>query len=599
MDGHGIMWATLADGNGVARLDPAQVRDGTSDGITIIRLDDCPVQPACVPEIPPVPNVGPTRIPTRVKSMLDGDGNTILWFVEAGASNIGVLHLSPDGRKLDEAHFPCGCISIESLDLAPDGSIWFTQLIENQIGRLVPDQSRLFSPAAARREHYDIPRKVLVPQPPRFPNLMTSLPLSVAVDGRGRVWFSESSLSSAAYLEPDKAQPNTSKGFTEFELPHSAFRSAAAPNDVTVDRANSFWWAGEYGDQIEQLTPDGEVGLRFRGSVRRGITEGPVTDKDGNLWVVETGGNLLTRITGVTEGPLVPQGLPTAYEADTTNDTLTGARLRDTTSVEIAVVRGADVVARADAPVRDGGFSIAAADWSGAADAIRPDDTIRIHPVGRYARATLSFRVARLSAAAGGSGPRSASSSVATVAATFRTITHFGFETGGDGSATTTAPTRPGGAGSRPAACAIKHWVSGTARGPKLPLLGMTRARLRACLGAPTSTKGARWRYGRGLVVTLRSGRVARFMLRDRRLRSARGGVGVGSPARRLATVLRGVRRDPRTGDRRAVVSLGRGRYADIKIRVDRRGRISRIDVAAAKRSQLDAFGRRLLRRHA
>src|SRR3954462_5857791 len=104
---------------------------------------------------------------------------------------------------------------------------------------------------------------------------MTSLPLSVAVDGRGRVWFSESALSSIAWLDPEQAKPNTSQGFSEVELPHRAFRSVASPADIAVDRANNLWWAGEYGDQIEQITPAGEIGMRLRPPGRRRGHPGP------------------------------------------------------------------------------------------------------------------------------------------------------------------------------------------------------------------------------------------------------------------------------------------------------------------------------------
>ncbi|MBA3327041.1 MAG: hypothetical protein H0T43_01900, partial [Solirubrobacterales bacterium] len=423
VDGRGIVWATLASGNALLRINPALVQAGTSQGMKVIPLEACPTSiQRCRPEMPPVPNEGPTRRPTRIKSMIDGLGHTVLWFAEAGASGIGAMRVTEDGTKLNEAHFDCGCLAPESIDLGPDGSVWFTQIFENRIGRLRPDPTSPYSSSAVRLDHYDIPGAAQVADPVAPGGVVfTSLPLSIAVDGRNRVWFSESALSGIAWLDPATAVPSPASaptcpqprtgtcaaartGFTEIEQPGSDFRSPSAPADVTVDRANNFWWAGEYGDQIEQVRPDGAKGLSFRGSVRRGLTEGPVADAQGNLWTVETGGNLITRISGVTEGPLRPFGTPSSYVANIAGDTVTGADLRDADTVVVRVVRGSAVVASATVPVAGGAFDVSGADWGTAADPVRADDTVRIQPRGRFERTELSFRVANLTAAVQGDG---------------------------------------------------------------------------------------------------------------------------------------------------------------------------------------------------
>jgi hypothetical protein len=464
------------------------------------------------------------------------------------------------------------------------------------------------------------------------------------------VWFSESACSSIAYLDPSKAQAGTSQGFTELEQPGSAFRSPSAPADIAVDRGNNLWWAGEYGDQIEQLKPSGDNGLRFRGSVRRGLTEGPIADEAGNLWVVESGGNLITRISGVTQGRLVPFGLPAGLEANTSDDTLTGERLRDTSSVTVRVFRGGNLVAQADAPVSGGRFTIGDGDWEGDGDAVAGDDIVRVQPKGQFDRAELDFRVARLSASVGADGAvtgqataagqaladrvqvasddGSGSSGIdgadgawrvqlngpasgrvswtgATVAAGFRTVTRFDAPSQGGGATTDQgAPVGDGGgpvepprsgdqqaqpqppAGdkpksggssktpARPAACTSRQWLHGSAKAPKVLLLGMTTSRLRACLGRPTSSTATKWRYGKGLTITLRRGRVTGYALTDRRFRSARGKAGVGGTLRNLRKALPGLRRVARSTDHRA--TLGR---TQIRVRVDRRGRITRIAV--------------------
>ena len=679
VDARGIVWTTLASGNAIARIDPAKVRDGTGNGITILELDPCPATgDRCQAEIPPIPNERPTRRPTRIKSMIDGHGHTVLWFTETAFASLGVMRVDEAGHEITQSHFACGCLAPETLDLGADGSVWFTQIFENRIGRLRPDATRPYASSAARLDRYDIPRGAEVFDPIAPGGVVnTALPLSIAVDGRNRVWFSESSLGAVAWLDPAVAVPATpgapksTAGFHEIDLPGSAFRSPAAPADIAVDRANSFWWAGEYGDQIEQLQADDTQGLRFRGSARRGLTEGPVTDAQGNLWVVETGANLITRISGVTEGPLRPFDLPAAYAADTDLDRLSGLRLHDTTSVQVTVSRAGSAVASADVPVADGAFSIAGADWRGAsaADPIRADDVVRIQPRGPFARTPLSFRVAALTAAvqadgslagtasaAGGAladqvsielagapalsapinggsaawhvtppapvpstGTGTVAWSGATVAGTFRTVSHFGPPApAAPGSAAGPVPATGAGTGvarpvspatpkpapapgpttpARSAACRAGHWLAAGTRRPRVLLLGMTRAQLRDCLGPPLrgGAAAARWSYDRGLSVRLRAGTVSAFSLRGTRLRTSRSRATVGSTLAQLQRDLPGLRRDPRTGLRRLVVAHANGRYADVTVRLDRRRRVVAITAALRSRSQLDAVGRSML----
>ncbi|HUR84865.1 MAG TPA: hypothetical protein VMY78_05930 [Solirubrobacteraceae bacterium] len=466
VDGRGIVFTTLSSGNAIARINPSQVQNATDQGMTILPLDACPID-VCRPEVPPVPNEQPTRRPTRIKSYIDGQGHTVLWFTEAGASRIGVMRVSQAGTVLNQAHFECACEFPESLDLGPDGSVWFAEIFENRIGRVIPDPLRPFAASAATVQHFDIPSSTPVEQPPLTTAVNTSLPLSLAVDGRNRVWFSQSSLSGAAYLDPAAAQPGTSQGCHEFGLPDSDFHSPAAPADVMVDRANNFWWTGEYGDQIEQRKPDTSPGLRFRGSVRRGLTEGPVADAQGNLWVVESGGNLITRISGVTAGPLRPAGLPAGFEADTTRDRVSGARLADATSVEVRVVRADNVVASASVPVSGGSFDVAAADWQGATeDEIRPDDVVRVFPKGPHDRTELSFAVARLAGAIRPDGSLAGTAFSGTQALSDRiTVTAGGVTdtapiTGGSG-AWSIAPPQP----LAPDAALSLSWSSATVAG--------------------------------------------------------------------------------------------------------------------------------------
>src|SRR4029077_19873710 len=76
VDGHGIVWAPLADGNSIARLEPADASAGSSNGIRVYPLSACP---SCEPAFPPEPGVveTPSSAPEQMALQEDGAGNTI------------------------------------------------------------------------------------------------------------------------------------------------------------------------------------------------------------------------------------------------------------------------------------------------------------------------------------------------------------------------------------------------------------------------------------------------------------------------------------------------------------------------------------------
>jgi streptogramin lyase len=651
VDAHGIVWATLPLGNAIARLDPGQASAGTSAGIRIYKLHDCPGEgapgPGCEEPFPPEPDVPPTRQPLQMKTMLDGDGNTVLWFTETGADRIGVLRVDRDGRQLNLEDLPCGCSRPLGIGLDPDGSIWFTSEGDNRIGRLSPGQARPYSPSTAQLEHFDIPSRELVEDPGQ-PPVETSAPHSLALDPEGRVWFSEEATAKVAFLDPARARPGTSQGFTEFPLPTTEFGGRAAPADLAIDQAGTAYFADEYGDQIMSATPAG-VGRSWRPAERQSLTDSPLVDAEGNLWFVEHGANLLTRVAGVTAGVPVP-GPPPLLQADTSQDRLTGRGLRDAESVDVAVLRDGSEVAHADSvPLRAGAFTLGSGGdaWqTAAADPIRAGDRIRVATHGRFRRSALTFTVAALEAgfgpdgavtgraAAGGEAlagavelrvggasgragidpddgryglglarqPTGTSGTVswtgATVAAAFRTVTGFAVPGDPPPEGSTPAPEGSTPAKSapprgRPAparrGCANAPWIRRSSRGRRLMLLGRPAAAVRGCLGSPSSRRrlrgGERWRYGRSLELRFVRGRVRSFTLLDGRFRSSPGSAGVGSRPSALRRVVGHLRYDDRGRSYRAVIRSGALR-AEMRARRSRTrpARIVRITVTLRAR---------------
>jgi hypothetical protein len=188
----------------------------------------------------------------------------------------------------------------------------------------------------------------------------------------------------------------------------------------------------------------------------------------------------------------------------------------------------------------------------------------------------------------------------------FRTVTSFG-PAAGSGATDGSAPgsggggegdSPGGGKGSERAAdvCRDRLWLVRKGARRRVPLLGASPAKVRACLGRPTSRSRRghveRWRYGRGLEVRFAGGEAIGLTLRDKRFRSLPDGLAVGARSRTMGRAL-GVRS---LLHHRALLRRHDGRYADVKVSV-RRGRVTRIVVSLRRYSGLDAAARRLVGR--
>ena len=671
VDGRGVVWATLGVGNGIARIDPEQMRDGTTAGARVYNLEPCGAD-GCVPPFVPEPGVEPSREPLQMEVALDADGNTAVWFTELAADRIGLLLVAPDGRLLREEHFNCVCRAPGGLALDAEGDVWFTEMVDNRIGRISPSVSAPWSPSASTLRHYKIPSAVetVEPELSRTP-ILTSNPHSLALDRRGRIWFTESATGKLGALDPAQAVANTTAGMQEIDVPRNEFGGEAVPADLAVDRKNDVFWTDEYGDAVGQLhgdgaKPDWSVERLLRPGARRSLTDQPVLEPNGDLWFLETAGGLVTRVKGASAGAPLPAAAPVIEAAP---GAVSGSGLREVDTVDVTVRRNGAVAGRREGvAVRDGAFS---ADVTA-----RAGDRVTVQPQGTHPHPPLSFTVASLSAtvadgrvdgtalaggeplagkvevrwtdplraliSAGdgrfslvlpdGAAPRSASLawSFATAGAMYRTVASLEVPAGGDpapdpgtgSGGSNPEPSTGGGAmaprtGSAPAAtptpvptakapktsatrdpdCRDHVWLTTSGRKRTVPLLGLTAARLKACAGDPAQT-GRRgrddvWRFDRGLEVQLRGGRVQGFTLRGPGWSSRPGTLGVGASATRLARSLGAV--DRRRTGLRAVLDHGRS-GADVRVSV-RSGRVTRIAVTLRSRGDLDAAGRRLLRR--
>jgi virginiamycin B lyase len=157
----------------------------------------------------------------------------------------------------------------------PDGNLWFTDAVNNLIGRITPFGSITeFSVPTPNAGVYDI-----------------------ASGPDGNLWFTESVANKVARITPSGV-------VTEFPIPTSSSR----PTEITAGADGNLWFAETNGNKIARLTPGGvmtEFTVPTPSSRPYKITLGP----DGNLWFTEAYASKVGRIT--------PNGVVTEFVAPT------------------------------------------------------------------------------------------------------------------------------------------------------------------------------------------------------------------------------------------------------------------------------------------
>ena len=305
IDGHGIVWASLVDGNGVARIDPAAASPGGTAGISRIDLPACGTGAVCndIGTFPPAVNpLTASRRPTGIAATSDAAGNTILWLTEQAANAVAVLKVSPAGAVLGQAELACGCDQPSAIAVGSDGSAWFTAINSNELVQL-PASADPLAPRAMN--HVKLPSSASFPTP-LDQNLTTADPIGLAIDHVGRVWVAEAATGKLAFLTPG------STVMTELNVPANAFGRAASPGSLAVDKDDTVFFADAIGDEVGAATTAG-VTRTWKAADRVSNLTGAALDGKGNLWVTETRAAEVTRFMSVgVMPPAPPAPAPTA-----------------------------------------------------------------------------------------------------------------------------------------------------------------------------------------------------------------------------------------------------------------------------------------------
>jgi len=146
----------------------------------------------------------------------------------------------------------------------PDGSMWFTEVKGNRIGRVT--QAGLLT-------ELDIPTAA-------------SGPTGIAVGPDGNLWFTEQAANRIGRLSPPVGP------FAEFVVP----TVASGPFWITAGPDGALWFTEREADRIGRITTSGEI-EEFPTHTNPSGPAGIVTGPDGNLWFTESTANQIGQIT--------------------------------------------------------------------------------------------------------------------------------------------------------------------------------------------------------------------------------------------------------------------------------------------------------------
>ena len=141
------------------------------------------------------------------------------------------------------------------VDVAPDGSVWFSQLNEHRIGRVDPETFAI--------EMIDTP---------------FAAPRRLRFDGQGRLWIPSFSESLIARFDPATRQ------FQRWELPIEP-RGSDTPYALHVDRrSGAVWICGTNSDTLIRFDPAGERFTVYPLPTRVTYTREIAFDAQGRVW---------------------------------------------------------------------------------------------------------------------------------------------------------------------------------------------------------------------------------------------------------------------------------------------------------------------------
>lgn len=237
---------------------------------------------------------------SRPLNLVSGGG--FIWFTGAGADYIG--RLDPVTGQIDEFEVTAGSYPAD-LDYAPDGSIWFTEMMADRVARLVITSTdeyaitEYFTSSLDGGQPYGIIAakgsvhfaqvandRITRFTPPggwvHIHSLVSEIPdepYALVLDGSGRVWGTERA--------GNRISQFIVYGTLPIVVPYSLTPTNSLPTGLAVDTNNYLWFTQSQAGQIGRLIPSAPVQKDYYALPVPGLAPmGIAADNAGGVWVL-------------------------------------------------------------------------------------------------------------------------------------------------------------------------------------------------------------------------------------------------------------------------------------------------------------------------
>ncbi len=156
-------------------------------------------------------------------------------------------------------------VGVDSLVMADNGDIWFTERLTNRIGVLRGDGSI---------------KEFQIPTPGGYA-------LGVDFDQKGNLWFAERYGNRIGWITPEGA-------ITEIEMP----KPDSEPRTVYVDKRGRVWYTAREANEIGYYDTENKKFVHLIIPTKQARAAGIAEAKDGSIYFVEMVGNKIARIEG-------------------------------------------------------------------------------------------------------------------------------------------------------------------------------------------------------------------------------------------------------------------------------------------------------------
>ncbi|MHC2295395.1 virginiamycin B lyase family protein [Bradyrhizobium barranii] len=234
-------------------------------------------------------------IPTREavpRMIIRSKVDETIWFTIGGGGFYGFEEIAPQNKiaQIDETGqfveystpTPDGDgskVGVDSLVMAENGDIWFTERLTNRIGVLRGDGSI--------NEHQ-------IPTPGGYA-------LGVDIDGKGNIWFAEREGNKIGFIAPGGE-------ITEIEMP----RPNSEPRTIQVDSRGLVWYTAREANEIGYYDPEKRAFGKYQIPTKLARPAGIAEGRDGAIYFVEMVGNKIGKIE---HDKITEYALPTPFAA--------------------------------------------------------------------------------------------------------------------------------------------------------------------------------------------------------------------------------------------------------------------------------------------